>query len=140
MLLSYETDFDEKRNDGRSDNDDNARVVAVNLNIINSTLSLPCDVSFSIFKRNMKFDGSAKGISVNFFLEGWEELHGSRKVDKIDIYNSTVDLFQGSALMWGLSIRGWVSVAALKRDFLREVLWSEIKNPKQKAKERVYLF
>lgn len=115
---------------------------------INSIISSNSQ-SVRVFKWNLKLDGSGKGLSVNSFLERLEEFRVSRKVTKADIYNSAVDLFQGSALVWYCSIKSSVSdfdslVLALRRDFLPadhdKILWHEIKCRRQGAKERVLIF
>ncbi|KAK9731641.1 hypothetical protein QE152_g13442 [Popillia japonica] len=93
-----------------------------------------------VYKLNVRFTADGKS-DVFSFLERIEELSLSRSIEKRDLFDSAVDLFDGDALLWFRSIKPQVHdwdtlVERLKRDFLptdyEEFIWEQIRDRHQK--------
>lgn len=61
--------------------------------------NVPRSQSIPVYKWGIKFDNS-QGQSIGAFLERVEELRRARGVTHCELFDSAVDLFAGSALIW----------------------------------------
>lgn len=113
---------------------------AVTTNVGLSTKSVP------IYKWGVTFDGTS---SVKAFLERVSELAIARHVDEAELFQGSLDLFQGAALTWFRANRDkfntWSDITeALSRDFLppcyEESLLEQIKSRCQGKNENVNIY
>lgn len=56
--------------------------------------------SMPVLKWNLKYSGDPKGMSVHTFLERVSELRIARNVSEVELFDQTLDLFEGRALLW----------------------------------------
>lgn len=105
--------------------------------------------SIPVFKWGISYDGSPKSGSVNSFLQRVEELRVARSTTEEMLFNSAVDLFTGSALVWYRAVRGtltnWENLkTALRKDFLPinfdDELMAEIRDRTQGEHERLTVY
>lgn len=103
--------------------------------------------SVAVYKWNLKFNGVS--MSVNSFLDRVEELSIARNIDKALLFNSAIDLFSDSALIWFRRVRKQLNswdelVKKLKADYLpsnyNDKLWDEIKSRKQGRSESAVVY
>lgn len=85
---------------------------------LNSTQIRPARVSKQpVFKWGLKFSGDTKGLSVSNFLERVEELRVARGISQSELFESSLDLFEGKALLWYRSVikrcRNWDDLSSL---------------------------
>ena len=112
--------------------------------------SLPVTVATDrrvpVYKWGVRFTGDPKDMSVMDFLERIEELRRARGCTESELYHSSLDLFQGKALIWYRSAIGkcktWPELAELlKHHYLppdyRSRLFQEILNRTQGPDEPI---
>lgn len=101
--------------------------------------------SLPVQKWNIKFTGDSKDWSLNNFLERVDELRVARNVTEQELYNSSIDLFDGKALLWYRSNKhrfsNWSSLSELLRKHYeppdyKPRLFQEIMNRTQDVNER----
>lgn len=117
---------------------------------INSTASAPAAFKpVPVAKWGITFTGELNGSSVNAFLERIEEIREARHTSKEELWVSSIDLFEGPALIWFRSVRSTLNswdelVEALRLDFqspsYEEDLWTEIRQRTQGPTERVGIY
>lgn len=149
VALALEEEVEEFNNNPelcRRDNVRNERVPSQNLSVAANTNLLR---GIPVCQWNLFFSGGLEGLSLPNFLERVEELRIARNVSTTELFNSAVDLFTGSALIWYRSVResakSWDTlVQLLKRDFLSpdydSELWLQIRERKQRPKERIAIY
>lgn len=146
MALEEDVGLLVKRSPSVEENMSNQCEVSANLsNIANINLSR----GIPVCQWNLCFSGGMEGLSLPNFLERVEELRLARNISTLELFNSAVDLFKGSALIWYRSVRDSVTswdalVSMLKRDFLSpdydSELWIQIRERKQGPKERIAIY
>lgn len=105
----------------------------------------------SIYKWDVKFNGTMDAFGVKNFLERVNELAEARHVTKGQLFEAASDLFVGKGRLWlqqakkENSVTDWDSlVAKLEKDFVsatyEEDLWQLIKNRGQRKDESVVIF
>lgn len=57
-----------------------------------------------VYKWGLRFSGDPKGLSVSNFLERVEELRVARGMSMEELFESSLDLFDGKALLWYRSV------------------------------------
>lgn len=103
-----------------------------------------------VFKWGVAFRGNETPEQIFEFLDRIEELRIARGVSKEALFNSSVDIFQGDALLWFRTVRSSVDswdelVALLRKEFLPAHLdfeiWEKIRSHKQlfSEKSRTYI-
>uniref|UniRef100_A0A1Y1L4P6 Retrotransposon gag domain-containing protein n=1 Tax=Photinus pyralis TaxID=7054 RepID=A0A1Y1L4P6_PHOPY len=106
--------------------------------------------SIPVYKWNLKFAGNIKdSISFNSFLEKVEDLCTSRNVNKKQLFDSAIDLFEGEALVWFRMVRSQVSnweslITLMKQEFrpshTSDALWKQILQRTQGANESIGIY
>lgn len=70
-----------------------------------------------VYKWNLKFSGDPKDLSVHNFLERVDELRNARGLTMNELFEQSLDLFEGKALIWFRANRhrvtDWKSLTAL---------------------------
>lgn len=102
-----------------------------------------------VYKWNFKFSGQSDGLSFNAFLERVDELCKSRNLDKTQLLDSSIELFEGDALLWYRMVRrevnDWNSlIARMKQEFLPSYrssqLWTQILQRTQGPDESIGIY
>lgn len=102
-----------------------------------------------VCKWDISFNGDSRGISVNAFIERVEELRIARQISQEELWDSAIDLFKGSAMIWFRAIRREVHnwdelLTSLREEFqppdYEEQLWNEIRLRTQGPDERIGLY
>ena len=109
-------------------------------------MTITTDRRIPVYKWGVRFTGDPKDISVMDFLERIEELRRARGCTEAELYLSSLDLFQGKALIWYRSAIGkcktWPELSELlKHHYLppdyRSRLFQEILNRTQGPDEPI---
>lgn len=103
--------------------------------------------SVPVYKWNLKFKGKGDTISFNSFLEQVDEYCKSRNVDKVQLFNSARDLFEGDALrifnMVSKQVNDWENlVRVMKEEYVAsgKDLWKQILRRTQNADESIAVY
>lgn len=110
---------------------------------------LSINESSKIKSWGLSFNGESDNMGLNAFLERVFELAEAHGVSKLQLFKSSVELFDGKALIWFRSIRekvsDWESLCKeLRKEFLphdyNDKLWQQIKARTQGEKESIGIF
>ena len=97
----------------------------------------------------ISFNGEPGSLSVAAFLERVEELRLARGISEVQLWNSAIDLFSGSAAIWFRSVRrtitSWHQLCVLLREYFQpfdynEHLFEEIKRRTQGPNESFHIY